>query len=79
MEHTKTRMEETLTREQKIVFIKSNGWFSMWSEDNWLTSREGNHDWGGRSLESAYQQCIEDIEDVELEKTKTNKQLYIEL
>jgi hypothetical protein len=78
MEHTKTRMEETLTREQKIAFIKSNGWFSMWSEDNWLTSREGNHDWGGRSLESAYQQCIEDIEDVELEKTKTNKPLYIE-
>jgi hypothetical protein len=29
-------------------------------------------------LESAYQQCIEDIEDVELEKTKTNKPLYIE-
>jgi hypothetical protein len=79
MEHTKTRMEETITREQKIVFIKANGWFSMWSDDNWLTSREGNHDWGGRSLESAYQQCLEDLDDGQDFNNKKIKPTYIKL
>ncbi len=79
MESIKTRVEKTLTREEKIEFIKARGWFSMWSDNNWLSSSVSNRDWGGRSLESAYQQCIEDIKDVELEKTKTNKPLYIEL
>ena len=79
MEHTKTNLEKTLTREEKIAFIKANGWFSMWSEDNWLTSRLNSHDWGGRSLESAYQQCLEDIDyDNEFDNKKV-KPTYIKL
>ena len=77
MEHTKTNLEKTLTREEKIAFIKANGWFSMWSEDNWLTSKESNRDWGGRSLESAYQQCLEDIDDGKQLENKTIKPTYI--
>ena len=77
MEHTKTNLEKTLTREEKIAFIKANGWFSMWSEDNWLTSRLNSHDWGGRSLESAYQQCLEDIDDDRQFENKTIKPTYI--
>ena len=79
MEHTKTNLEKTLTREEKIAFIKANGWFSMWSEDNWLTSRQNSHDWSGRSLESAYQQCLEDIDyDNEFDNKKV-KPTYIKL
>ena len=77
MEHTKTNLEKTLTREEKIAFIKANGWFSMWSEDNWLTSRLNSHDWGGRSLASAYQQCLEDIDDGKQFENKTIKPTYI--
>jgi hypothetical protein len=35
MEHNKTRMEETVTREEMVSLVKSRGWYSMWSENNW--------------------------------------------
>ena len=51
------------TKEEMINYLKSNGWFTIWNEDNWIHNGVGNCDWGGRSLESAYQQCLEDNEE----------------
>ena len=62
MEHNKTRMEETVTREEMVSLVKSRGWYSMWNEDNWNSPETTNLDWGGRSLKAAYQQCLDDIE-----------------
>ena len=62
MEHIKTGMEETVTREEMVSLVKSRGWYSMWNEDNWNSPSTTNKDWGGRSLKAAYQQCLDDIE-----------------
>ncbi len=35
MEHNKTRMEETVTREEMVSLVKSRGWYSMWNESYW--------------------------------------------
>lgn len=45
-----------LTIEQKRQIAKSNGWQSLWSEDNWvrtswLNDRKINIDWAGESLD----------------------------
>jgi hypothetical protein len=34
----------------------------LWNDDNWITSSTTNKDWGGRSLKSAYAQCVDEIE-----------------
>jgi hypothetical protein len=47
MEHNKTGMEETVTREEMVSFVKSRGWYSIWNEDNWNSPETDNLDWGG--------------------------------
>lgn len=56
-------MEKTINKEEMISLVKSRGWYSVWNEDNWISPSTSNRDWGGRSLRSAYQQCLDDIED----------------
>ena len=58
MEHNKTGMEKVVTKEEMIEVVKSHGWTSLWNDDNWITSSITNKDWGGRSLKSAYAQCL---------------------
>jgi hypothetical protein len=62
MEHIKTGMEKVVTKEEMIEVVKSHGWTSLWNDDNWITSSTTNKDWGGRSLKSAYAQCVDEIE-----------------
>ena len=40
-------MEETVTREEMVSFVKSRKWYSIWNEDNWNSSETDNLDWGG--------------------------------
>ena len=77
MEHNKTRMEETVTREEMVSFVKSRGWYSMWNENNWNSPETTNLDWGGRSLKAAYQQCLDDIEMEE--RVKQGKTIKIKI
>jgi hypothetical protein len=77
MEHNKTRMEETVTREEMVSLVKSRGWYSMWNEDNWNSPETANSDWGGRSLKAAYQQCLDDIEMEE--RVKQGKTIEIKI
>lgn len=77
MERNKTTMEETVTREEMVSLVKSRGWYSMWNEDNWLSPSTTNKDWGGMSLKSAYQQCLDDIEMDE--RVKQGKSFDVEL
>ena len=60
------------TEDEMKAFVKANGWYTLWNENNWVNNDVKNLDWGGRSLKSAYQQCLDDNED--LEKTILIKQ-----
>ena len=53
------------TEDEMKVFVKANGWYTLWNENNWVNNDVKNLDWGGRSLKSAYQQCLDDNEDLE--------------
>lgn len=70
-------MEKTINKEEMISLVKSRGWYSVWNEDNWISPSTSNRDWGGRSLRSAYQQCLDDIEDEN--RVKSGKSFEIKL
>ena len=53
------------TEDEMKSFVKANGWYTLWNENNWVNNDVKNLDWGGRSLKSAYQQCLDDNEDLE--------------
>lgn len=52
-------MAQYPTMEQMALILKSNGWCTLWSEDNWikqswLTDRKINVDWAGMNIYRAY-------------------------
>jgi hypothetical protein len=59
-----------MTIEKMREYLKQNGWYQLWSDDNWL--QEGvnytNPDWAGMSTEMAYKyvKAHEDMELVEV-------------
>ena len=49
-----------ITIEDKAQYLRDNGWYTAWSENNWL--QEGieytNPDWAGKSTEQAYEYAM---------------------
>lgn len=50
-----------ITIEEKRDWLKNNGWYSLWSEDNWLQKDKhyNNPDCAGMSTEKAYEYANE--------------------
>jgi hypothetical protein len=49
-----------LTFKEKQQWLKENGWYTLWSEDNWLQQDKeySNPDWAGMSKEHAYEYAM---------------------
>ena len=46
--------EFIFTQEMMEIALEANGWRKLWSETNWVSPDCPNPDWGGVSLESAF-------------------------
>lgn len=46
-----------ITIEEKAQYLRDNGWYTAWSENNWLQEgiKYNNPDWAGKSTEQAYE------------------------
>lgn len=53
-----------LTTEDKAKILKENGWYQLWSEDNWLERDKSytNIDWAGLSTKEAFEKYLENKE-----------------
>jgi len=51
---------EKLTFKEKQQWLRENGWYTLWNEDNWLQRYEtyANPDWEGMSTDRAYEYAI---------------------
>ena len=45
-----------MTHKEKSKFLKENGWYTLWSDDNWLESDKeySNPDCAGMTTDQAY-------------------------
>jgi hypothetical protein len=66
----------------KAQWLRDNGWYTAWSEDNWLQRDEeySNPDWAGMSTEHAYEYAMKyrkpsTIAEVEEWERRNNKNL----
>lgn len=53
------------TYEEKALILRSHGWETLWSEDNWIKSvwredRRLNLDWAGSSTDNAFEQVMKE-------------------
>jgi hypothetical protein len=56
-------MNNDLTLKEKQKILKNNGWYQLWTDDNWLQTNKhySNPDMAGMSTEQAYQKFVEDF------------------
>jgi len=60
MESWNTKYE--FSKDEKITFLKNNGWLPMYSLDNWIREGITISSIGGIPMEDAFDLCIGDIE-----------------
>jgi hypothetical protein len=48
-----------MSEETKADYLRSRGWYTLWSEDNWLDGSQtySNPDWAGMTTDAAYIQA----------------------
>jgi len=52
---------EEFSKDEKIAFLKNNGWIPQWSEDNWVPDIPYINNRAGMLMEDAFDVCIENI------------------
>ena len=69
-------------RIDKVQWLMDNGWYTLWSDDNWLQRdrKYSNPDWAGMSTENAYEYAMNHpkpatIAEVEEWERRNNKNL----
>lgn len=50
---------EEFSKDEKDIFLRANGWKTIWGPNNWIREGIGASDRGSMSLESAFTVCTE--------------------
>jgi hypothetical protein len=48
------------TKEMMEFALRTNGWHTMWNEDNWIKKESTNPDWGGMPLTTAFNKLLKE-------------------